>query len=143
MPAYGKFFKELNTYKRKYGPNEKVMVSENVSAVLQRKLPPKLKDPGSFSIDITIGGKLVEKAMLDLGASINLMPYSVPIDFCLAWQTCVHSCRNSYRCLRSMSCIFMAISHTHLEHDLFNISNNKWLVYSIVVEIGFHSKPTK
>ncbi|CAL9024834.1 unnamed protein product [Prunus brigantina] len=75
--TYGKFFKELNTYKRKYGPNEKVMVSENVSAVLQRKLPPKLKDPGSFSIDITIGGKLVEKAMLDLGASINLMPYSV------------------------------------------------------------------
>ncbi|CAL9024804.1 unnamed protein product [Prunus brigantina] len=33
MPAYGKFFKELNTYKRKYGPNEKVMVSENVSAL--------------------------------------------------------------------------------------------------------------
>ncbi|CAL2239421.1 unnamed protein product [Prunus armeniaca] len=77
MPAYGKFFKELNTYKRKYGPNEKVMVSENVSAVLQRKLPPKLKDPGSFSINITIGDTLVEKAMLDLGASINLMPYSV------------------------------------------------------------------
>ncbi|KAI5343433.1 hypothetical protein L3X38_011309 [Prunus dulcis] len=77
MPAYGKFFKELNTYKRKYGPNEKVVVSENVSAVLQRKLPPKLKDPGSFSINITIGDKLVEKAMLDLGASINLMPYLV------------------------------------------------------------------
>ncbi|KAI5335268.1 hypothetical protein L3X38_025401 [Prunus dulcis] len=77
MPAYRKFFKELNTYKRKYGPNEKVVVSENVSAVLQRKLPPKLKDPGSFSINLTIGDKLVEKAMLDLGASINLMPYSV------------------------------------------------------------------
>ncbi|CAL2256400.1 unnamed protein product [Prunus armeniaca] len=46
MPACGKFFKELNTYKRKYGPNEKVMVSENMSVVLQRKLPPKLKDPG-------------------------------------------------------------------------------------------------
>ncbi|KAB2600241.1 hypothetical protein D8674_010512 [Pyrus ussuriensis x Pyrus communis] len=77
MPAYGKFFKELNSYKRKYGPHEKVVVSENVSAVLQRKLPPKLKDPGSFSINITIGDKKVEKAMLDLGASINLMPYSV------------------------------------------------------------------
>ncbi|CAL9005428.1 unnamed protein product, partial [Prunus brigantina] len=83
MPAYGKFFKELNTYKRKYGPNEKVIVSENVSAVLQRKLPPKLKDPGSFSINITIGGKLVEKAMLDLGASINLMPYSVYLQLVL------------------------------------------------------------
>ncbi|XP_038697987.1 uncharacterized protein LOC119995545 [Tripterygium wilfordii] len=77
MPAYAKFFKELNTYKRKYGPHEKVMVSENVSAVLQRKLPPKLKDPGSFSINITVGDKKMEKAMLDLGASINLMPYSV------------------------------------------------------------------
>ncbi|KAI5313264.1 hypothetical protein L3X38_042438 [Prunus dulcis] len=77
MPAYGKFFKELSTYKRKYGPHEKVMVFENVSAVLQRKLPPKLNDPGSFSSNITIGDKLVEKAMLDLGASINLMPYSV------------------------------------------------------------------
>ncbi|CAN6697883.1 unnamed protein product [Malus baccata var. baccata] len=77
MPAYGKFFKKLNNYKRKYGPHEKVVVSENVSAVLQRKLPPKLKDPGSFSINITIGDKKVEKAMLDLGASINLMPYSV------------------------------------------------------------------
>ncbi|CAN6567556.1 unnamed protein product [Malus baccata var. baccata] len=80
MPAYGKFFKELNNYKRKYGPHEKVVVSENVSAVLQRKLPPKLKDPGSFSINITIGDKKVEKAMLDLGASINLMPYSVYLE---------------------------------------------------------------
>ncbi|CAN6716294.1 unnamed protein product [Malus baccata var. baccata] len=77
MTAYGKFFKELNNYKMKYGPHEKVVVSENASAVLQRKLPPKHKDPGSFSINITIGDQKVEKAMLDLGASINLMPYSV------------------------------------------------------------------
>ncbi|XP_038717239.1 uncharacterized protein LOC120010520 [Tripterygium wilfordii] len=53
------------------------MVSENVSVVLQRKLPPKLKDPESFSINITVGDKKMEKAMLDLGASINLMPYFV------------------------------------------------------------------
>ncbi|XP_028954437.2 uncharacterized protein [Malus domestica] len=52
-------------------------MSENVRVVLQRKLPPKLKDPGSFSINVTIGDKLVDKAMLDLGASINLMPYLV------------------------------------------------------------------
>ncbi|XP_038688679.1 uncharacterized protein LOC119987853 [Tripterygium wilfordii] len=77
MPVYAKFFKELNTLKRNYGPHEKVMVSENVSVVLQRKLPPKLKDLGSFSINITVGDKKMEKAMLDLGASINLMPYSV------------------------------------------------------------------
>ncbi|CAL9024824.1 unnamed protein product [Prunus brigantina] len=85
MPTYAKFFKELNSHKRRYSPHEKVLVSENVSAVLQRKLPPKLKDPGSFTIGITIGNKQAEKAMLDLGASINLMPYSVylilPADF--------------------------------------------------------------
>ncbi|CAL9024109.1 unnamed protein product, partial [Prunus brigantina] len=53
----------------------------------------------------------------------NVVTTLGPIDFGLAWQTCAHSCRNSYRCLRSMSCIFMAISHTHtqLEHDLCEI----------------------
>ena len=77
MPAYLKFFKELNTRKRKYEPHEKVMISETVSAVLQCKLPPKLKDPGSFIINITVVNKKEEKTMLDLGASINLMPYSI------------------------------------------------------------------
>ncbi|XP_048227226.1 uncharacterized protein LOC125369258 [Ricinus communis] len=76
MSAYAKFFKELNSNKRRYENNEKVMVSETVSAVLQQQLPYKMKDPGSFTVDITMGDKKVAKAMLDLGASINLMPYS-------------------------------------------------------------------
>ena len=53
-----------------------VHVSENVSAMLQRKLPPKCKDPGSFTIPCKIGNTRFEH-MLDLGASINVMPYSV------------------------------------------------------------------
>ncbi|KAL5835459.1 hypothetical protein ACOSQ4_014956 [Xanthoceras sorbifolium] len=77
MPVYAKFFKELNTWKRQYGHNKRVMILETVSAVLQQKLPPKLKDPGSFNIDITVGNVKKDRAMLDLGASINLMPYSV------------------------------------------------------------------
>lgn len=36
-----------------------------------------MKDPGSFNINITLGNKKVVKAMLDLGASINLMPFSI------------------------------------------------------------------
>ena len=52
-------------------------MGENVSAVLQRKLPPKLKDSRSFTIPCTIGNTKFEKAMLDLGASINVMPYSI------------------------------------------------------------------
>eukprot|EP00257_Ricinus_communis_P022606 XP_015582384.1 uncharacterized protein LOC107262245 [Ricinus communis] len=64
MPAHAKFFKELNSNKRRYGNNEKVMVSEIASAVLQQQLPPKMKDLGSFTIDITMEDKKVAKAML-------------------------------------------------------------------------------
>ncbi|XP_062008347.1 uncharacterized protein LOC133725208 [Rosa rugosa] len=77
VPKYAKFLKELCTTKRRLNGNETVKVSENVSAVLQQKLPPKCKDPGSFTIPITMGNTRFERAMLDLGASINVMPYSV------------------------------------------------------------------
>ncbi|CAN6697661.1 unnamed protein product [Malus baccata var. baccata] len=45
--------------------------------MLQRKLPPKCKDPGNFTIPCVIGNTRFEFAMLDLGASINVMPYSI------------------------------------------------------------------
>ena len=73
VPRYAKFLKDLCTNKRKLKGNEIVTMTENVSAVLQHKLPPKCKDMGSFSVPITIGSKRVEKAMCDLGASINVM----------------------------------------------------------------------
>jgi len=50
-----------------------VRVGENVSAVIQRKLPVKCKDPGMFTIPCTIGNTRFENAMTDLGASINVM----------------------------------------------------------------------
>ncbi|KAM1908128.1 hypothetical protein ACFX1X_028077 [Malus domestica] len=74
---YAKFLKELCTTRRRISNKEVVQVSENVSAVLQRKLPPKCKDPGSFTIPCVIGNTKFEHAMLDLGASINVMPYSI------------------------------------------------------------------
>ncbi|XP_061993424.1 uncharacterized protein LOC133711297 [Rosa rugosa] len=77
IPRYAKFLKELCINKRKYKEKETVALSEEVSAVLLRKLPPKLKDPGRFTIPCTIGDKRFGKALLDLGASINLMPFSV------------------------------------------------------------------
>ncbi|CAN6566448.1 unnamed protein product [Malus baccata var. baccata] len=77
VPKYAKFLKELCTNKRRFNDQETVALSEEVSAVLQRKLPPKLKDAGSFTIPCVIGGKEFRRALIDLGASINLMPYSV------------------------------------------------------------------
>ncbi|CAN6547365.1 unnamed protein product [Malus baccata var. baccata] len=77
VPRYAKFLKELCTTRRRISNKEVVQVSENVSAVLQRKLPPKCKDPGSFTIPCVIGNTKFEQCMLDLGASINVMPYSI------------------------------------------------------------------
>ncbi|KAL6346943.1 hypothetical protein AAG906_006003 [Vitis piasezkii] len=57
--------------------NKKAFLTEQVSAILQCKSPLKYKDPGSPTISVMIGGKVVEKALLDLGASVNLLPYTV------------------------------------------------------------------
>ena len=80
IPTYAKFLKDLCTHKRyksKLKKDDKVCLNERISAVLQRKLPPKLKDPGSITIPCKIGEKPFEKVLMDLGASINLMPYGV------------------------------------------------------------------
>jgi hypothetical protein len=54
-----------------------VALTEEVSDVLLRKLPPKLKDPGSFTIPCRIGDHDCEQSLLDLGAGVNLMPYTM------------------------------------------------------------------
>ncbi|XP_062085797.1 uncharacterized protein LOC133791906 [Humulus lupulus] len=77
VSRYAKFLKELCTTKRKLRGNEKVSVGKNVSAVLQKKLPPKWKDPGTLTVHCTIGNKKIERCMLDLGASINVVPFSI------------------------------------------------------------------
>ncbi|KAL0430889.1 UNVERIFIED_CONTAM: hypothetical protein Sradi_0714900 [Sesamum radiatum] len=76
MPRSAKFLKEVLSIKRKWEGGETVKLNEECSAILQNKLPPQLKDPGSFSIPCTIGEINFEKALCDLGASVNLMPYS-------------------------------------------------------------------
>ncbi|XP_022859404.1 uncharacterized protein LOC111380150 [Olea europaea var. sylvestris] len=77
MPSYTKFMKDILSNKKKLEDNETVMLTEECSAILQHKLPPKLKDPGSFTIPCHIGNLYIDKALCDLGASINLMPLSL------------------------------------------------------------------
>ena len=77
MPKYAKFLKEILGKKQKLAEFETVALSEECSAIVLKKLPPKLKDPGSFTIPCTIGESYFERALCDLGASINLMPLSV------------------------------------------------------------------
>ncbi|XP_063949903.1 uncharacterized protein LOC135152745 [Daucus carota subsp. sativus] len=77
MPSYAKFMKDIQSRKLKLEDLETVALTEECSAVLQQKLPPKLKDLGSFTIPCTIGPLSFDKCLCDLGASTNLMPLSV------------------------------------------------------------------
>ncbi|XP_015960503.1 uncharacterized protein LOC107484443 [Arachis duranensis] len=73
MSLYAKLLKEFMTRKRNWGEKETIVLTEESSAIIQKKLPQKLKDLGSFQIPCIIGDMNIEKALCDLGASINLM----------------------------------------------------------------------
>ncbi|KAL1537390.1 hypothetical protein AAHA92_29909 [Salvia divinorum] len=76
MPGYLKFLKKVVSKKKRLVDYETVNLTENCSAIIQQKMPEKLKDPGSFNISCVIGNDRQTKALCDLGASINLMPLS-------------------------------------------------------------------
>ena len=77
IPSYAKFLKDFCTNKRKFQEHEIVALIEEVRVVLLRKQPLKLKDLGSFTIPCRIGEHDCEQSLLDLGACVNLMPYTV------------------------------------------------------------------
>ncbi|GJT08157.1 reverse transcriptase domain-containing protein [Tanacetum coccineum] len=77
MPNYGKFLKELIRNKHKIEQFFAAFLSDKSSAMIQNKVPPKLVDPGSFLIPCNFNKTFSCNALSDLGASINLMPYSL------------------------------------------------------------------
>ena len=77
MPNYAKFLKDILSKKKKIADEGVVSLTATCSAVIQKNLPAKMKDLGSFTIPCTIGKYEFKKALSDSGASINLMPYSV------------------------------------------------------------------
>ncbi|GJY57160.1 reverse transcriptase domain-containing protein [Tanacetum coccineum] len=77
MPNYGKFLKELINNKHKIEQISAAFLSDESSAMIQNKVPPKLEDPESFLIPCNFNKTFSCNALADLGASINLMPYSL------------------------------------------------------------------
>ena len=71
MPTYAKFMKELLSNKRMLQDDETVAMTEECSAIIQRKLPQKMRDKGPFTIPCSIGDVPIGKALIDLGASIT------------------------------------------------------------------------
>ncbi|GJW77465.1 reverse transcriptase domain-containing protein [Tanacetum coccineum] len=77
MPNYGKFLKELVKNKHKIEQISAAFLSDESSAILQNKVPPKLGDPGNFLTPCNFNKAFSCNALADLGASNNLMPYSL------------------------------------------------------------------
>ncbi|KAD6453730.1 hypothetical protein E3N88_08436 [Mikania micrantha] len=77
VPAYAKYLKDLCTQRRQPKLPKKLDVNVQVSAILSGALPPKLEDPGTPLISIQIGDFTSERALLDLGASISILPGSL------------------------------------------------------------------
>ena len=77
IPTYAKFLKDILSNNTSVDLVETINIPENCSAIIQNKLPTKLKDPGSFSIPCSINNFSIDRALCDLGASIILMPLSM------------------------------------------------------------------
>ena len=77
VPAYAKFLKDLCKIKKGLGIEKKAFLTEQVSAIIQSRNPVKYKDPGSPAISVNIGDNGIDKSLLDLGANVNLLSYSV------------------------------------------------------------------
>nr|GEZ26682.1 reverse transcriptase domain-containing protein [Tanacetum cinerariifolium] len=77
MPKFASTIKSLLTNKDKLFELAKIPLNENCSAMILKKLPEKLGDPGKFLIPCDFLGMDVCHALVDLGASINLMPLSI------------------------------------------------------------------
>nr|GEY37851.1 reverse transcriptase domain-containing protein [Tanacetum cinerariifolium] len=77
MPKFAPMFKKLLNNKNKLIELTKTPLNENCSAVVLKKLPEKLGDPGRFLIPCDFSEFDNCLALVDLGASINLMPLSI------------------------------------------------------------------
>ncbi|XP_021719425.1 uncharacterized protein LOC110687113 [Chenopodium quinoa] len=72
MPQFANFVKNIKDQQK-----DKEVVNKKGPTLLYDNLPPKLHDPGSFTIPCTINEKFFDRVLCDLGASVNLMPYSL------------------------------------------------------------------
>ncbi|GJX09454.1 reverse transcriptase domain-containing protein [Tanacetum coccineum] len=83
MPKFASTLKTLIGNKAKLSEMARTPLNENCSAVILNKLQKKLGDTGRFLIPCEFSGINTCNALADLGASINLMPYSVWKDLSL------------------------------------------------------------
>ena len=74
MPPYARFLKDLCTTKRATGIPKNAFLASSANSILSYQIPMKYKDPNCPTVSIVIGDHPVYRALLDLGASVNLIP---------------------------------------------------------------------
>ncbi|XP_049362546.1 uncharacterized protein LOC125827251 [Solanum verrucosum] len=74
---YAKYVKDIVASNRRLTKYETVALTKECNSRIQNRLPKKLKDPGSFTVQITIGQSVHARELCDLGESINLIPLSL------------------------------------------------------------------
>ena len=77
IPSYAMFLKDLCTVKRKLGINMDAFMTEQSTSLIQNNFPPKYKEPGRSTISIVVGNSKLGHALVDLGTSVNLLPYTL------------------------------------------------------------------
>ena len=80
IPSYDKFLKDLRIVKRKIGVNKDAFMTKQSTSLIRNNLPQKYKDPGSPTISIVVGNSKLGHALVDLGTSVNLLPYLVYVE---------------------------------------------------------------
>ncbi|KAI3463869.1 hypothetical protein Pfo_020532 [Paulownia fortunei] len=125
MPNYAKFMKDVMSRKRRL-----------CSAILQKKLPQKLKDPGSFTIPCTIGGSFFDKALCDLGAIVEDVLVKVdkfifPADFVVLDME-----EDQEIPLITIPCYGACIVHSIMQGNDHEIDNDDLMHYLLFLESG-------
>ncbi|XP_031282800.1 uncharacterized protein LOC116141434 [Pistacia vera] len=116
---YAKVIKDLCTHKRRHNVKKTTFIKEQASVVLDSKTTPKYKDPGCPTVTFQIGNKACSQTLLDLGASVNLMPYSSKTPLILgrpflATANALINCRNGLMTL--------SFGNMTLEVNVFRVS---------------------
>ena len=81
VPHVAKFLKDLCTRKRKLNVHKEEYMAATATCYIQGGIPPKHKDPRCPTISFQISNFTIKKALLDLGTSVNILPYSIYLQF--------------------------------------------------------------
>ena len=101
ISSYAKFLKDLCIMKRKLGVKKDAFMTEQSTSLIRNNLPPKYKDLRSPTISIVVGNSKLGHALVDLGASVNLLSYSVYVELGLGELDPTNiTLQLAYRCVK-------------------------------------------